>query len=248
MQKKLYLLVGILVLLANTSSAQVNLVAGTYNDVLLESFSSTSQAVCDTNPDFSMIVDSSLIPYVDGMTVMMVITGITQPQPNSIFTDYGPVSNGDIIPFDTAAAYEFFFPAGGSLQWELRAMGIPTTVGDTVPCFYEIQATLGFCNNTITLQPAFGSSTCEVMPNASLEDGRSLGWEVYPNPSYGLLRLQHKDGISQWEAAELFDLQGRSIRKWRSGEEISTEGVESGTYFLKAYDQERPFVFRIIVE
>lgn len=246
MLKKLYVFSLLLIAYGYSLSAQ-GLIANTYNNLLLMPFNVNSIASCAPDPDFSITVDASLIPYANGVEIVAVITSMNSPQPNSIYTSYGPLSIGDTLPFDTTLSYPIYFFAGGGIAFEYRAVGVPVEVGESYDCGLSAQATLGTCNNVVLLM---GSSTldCEVLPFNSIQDGADNGWELYPSPSQGPLRLAHKDGRTKWESAELFDLQGRLLNHWEDGEELSTDGLEKGIYFLKFESLGEESVMRVLVD
>ena len=246
MLKKLYVFSFFLFAYGHSLDAQT-LMANTYNNLFLGDFSVGAIYSCPPDPDFSITLDQNLIPYVNGITLVAVITALNNPQPSSTYTTYGPVSVGDTLPFDTTTSYPIWLYSGGSIEFEYRAVGVPTEVGEAYYCDFEIFATLGWCNNNVILTPIAGQD-CQVLPFNSIAEGAGQGWELYPTPSHGPLRLSHKDGRTKWEQADLYDIQGRLIRHWEEGEMLSTEGLETGMYFLKFEALEEEFVMRTLVE
>ncbi len=247
MRKNLYVLTLFLFAFSHSLDAQV-LMANTYNNLLLGNWGVTASPYgCTPDPDFNIVVDPNLVPYANGITLVAVITGLNNPQPMSTFTSYGPVAVGDTLPFDTTLSYPIWLYSGGNIDFEYRAVGVATEVNEAYHCDLEVSATLAWCNNNVILMPT-STADCQVQPFNSISNGTDSGWELYPIPSHGPLRLAHKDGMTKWEQAELYDLEGRLLRQWGEGELLSTEGLNSGVYFLKFDALGEEYVLRTLVE
>ncbi len=246
MFRKFYLLILVFACHLSLSAQQPPLIANTYNDIFLGDFMATGGG-CAPDPDYNITVEPTLVPYANGVTLVAVITGLNTTQPNSTYTSYGLLNVGDTLPFDTTLGYPIWLYSGGTIEFEYRAIGVPTEVGESYYCDLGIIATLGACNNNIILQPN-STPDCEVLPVNSIAEGLGQGWEIYPVPSHGPLRLNHEDGLTQWESVDLFDLQGRKLRHWEEAEEMSTSGLTVGVYFLKIQAMGEESIMRILVD
>jgi hypothetical protein len=53
--------------------------------------------------------------------------------------------------------------------------------------------------------------------------------KLYPNPSNGLIQVEHSEGIAQWN---IINLQGQLVAQG-NGNALSAEEMPAGIYFLK---------------
>ena len=248
MSKNFYVLFLLATAYCTSLNAQMPpIIANTYNNVFLGNWS-VSGGNCAPDPDFNITLGQDMVPFLNGVDIVAVVTNLTQPQPNSIQSSYGPMAVGDTLPFDTTLAYPVWMWAGGTIEFEYRAVGIPMETGEKYPCDLTVVATLAWCNNNVFLDDVYSNDSCEVLPFNSVTDGAGMGWELYPIPSHGPLRLSHKDGQTQWEMADLYDLQGRQLRHWEAEDELSTAGLKTGVYFLKFQALGEESVMRVLVE
>ncbi len=222
------------------------LVAGQPVNAFMGGFNINRVTDCSPSYDFAWTVDSTQNPFVSGVDFVVVVTDITAPS-NSIIVSGNPVSIGDTIRFDTANIVPVYMFAPGGIEFEYRLLGTPTTVGENYVCDNELAATLGFCSNSIIVMP-LSQDTCEVETANSVVDPLRQGWDIYPNPAQSSLQLRSRHGHGEWTAVELWDLQGRMVREWESGEMIQLDEVKGGMYFVKIRSFEGEELQRLLIE
>lgn len=249
MLKSLFLIAVLALLSIQTTKAQVvTLTEGIYNNVLLDTGTYTRATDCQGIPDVYIGVDPVLLPLATGMTVVAVITNVNAAQPNSFTTTTGPIAVGDTLPFDTTGSYPVYMTSAGSFSLEWRAVGIPTVSVEPHFCEFITLLTASACNN------GFQLSTMNSVPQCSVEAPLGIhlpgldAWDLYPVPASGPMKLVSRAGNIQWTQADLFDIQGRKLRSWTEGEEMSVEGLDAGVYFLKFEAQGQESVKRLSVE
>jgi hypothetical protein len=114
------------------------------------------------------------------------------------------------------------------LQWYENGVAMPGETGTS------IVITLPNQNNYTVV--ATGTTGCEaesVPYNASagIEDGKTIVFTVWPNPSSGILHIQSEQAI---EELALFDLSGNLVLQVSSPEAtIDLKTVSFGTYLLR---------------
>ena len=202
---------------------------------------------CSTSFDFAWVLDSVLNPLATGLEVVVVIDSILAP-PNSVYASGNPLAVGDTIRFDTSLSIPVNYFAGGSMKFDWRVFGTPTNVGEEYPCSLEVQATLGFCFNTIALIGYQVGDTCTVDVSNSVAPPRGTEWQISPVPAREVLRIAHPSGWLEWESVDLLDLQGRQIRHWQAGDRLEVLGIPAGSYFLRITSPEGLETRRILLE
>lgn len=234
MLRSLFLIAVFALLSIQSTKAQaITLTEGIYNNVLLDTGAYLRVTDCQGVPDVYIGVDPIILPLATGITVVAVITDVNAAQPNSFTTTTGPIAVGDTLPFDTTSSYPIYMASAGSFSLEWRAIGTPTVSVEPHFCEFSTLLTASPCNNGYQLATQNSVPQCSVESPLGIYQPGWETWDLYPVPATSTMKLIQRNGNAQWTHANLFDVQGKKLRSWEEGEEMSVEGLDAGVYFLK---------------
>lgn len=122
------------------------------------------------------------------------------------------------------------------------------------PCFPSLDSWGGLScytkqNQTIQFTP---NIDCNLFPNANRQGLSTLTYEnsnfnVFPNPTRGLLTIVSKDAIT---AVDVFDHLGRKVNQFSAiqNNQIDLSHLEDGIYFIEIISTERKVVQKLILK
>lgn len=121
------------------------------------------------------------------------------------------------------------YPDFGSLSSVYLFRPRPNACDGSILDFYVGHSFNCFTNDSISIN--FTNQACDFVPFISVKEYETISFEVYPNPTNGLVNIQTEEKVSK---VEIYSLDGQKLL-----ETIQTENIElpasSGMYVLAIY-------------
>lgn len=149
------------------------------------------------------------------------------------------------ISYSTKAQYAITHQVVGSTGFDgnAAALRVNSTLGEL--------ATPTLSNQTIMLSQGFHQDD-KLLVSASTNGPSALqGYTLLPNPTAGMLRLQHDTPFSADVWFQLMDVSGRllyagMLPRGQNSKDFDLHGQAAGTYFLTLYTPDARTIFQII--
>ena len=172
---------------------------------------------------------------------------------------YGPSSAGndgsDTVclnePYNLLTSLSGTIDLGGSwIDPQGNDLGTPNITGGTIPGSFNFSyvTTNGVCDADTSTVLLYVDGDCDYL--GLLEADLSF-FEMYPNPTNGILNIQATEAEGFF-SVEITDLNGRIIETYKNyitGNEIKSVDLtssETGTYFVKVYNNNVFKTFRVV--
>ena len=217
--------------------------SGVYIDSFVGSFSCYIPDSCYSNwPVIYVLTNKLPVEIVDGVKINLIVSSISPP-PDSIYYYGGPkLKLGDTLSFDTAAYCLLAFSGPGGININVRVNGTPTLTGQEYPCSYALFQTNGTCPLDLWMDEY--PSSCYVDYQTGIGD---YDWSSRVYFSNGSIFIEKNNlGGMKSSSFELFDMQGREVKKLLNSGQVGVErfvvgDLRHGTYCWKLVNESGEF-------
>lgn len=203
--------------------------------------------------------DVQFLPAGTHEFLYVVSTPCTSDTTIASLVIYGPSSAGndgaDTVclnePYNLLTSLSGTIDLGGSwIDPQGNDLGTPNITGGTIPGSFNFSyvTTNGVCEADTSTVLVFVDGSCDYL--GLLEADLSF-FEMYPNPTSGILNIQATEAEGFF-SIEITDLNGRIIETFKNyitGNEIKSVDLstsETGTYFVKVYNNNVFKTFRVV--
>ncbi len=193
--------------------------------------------------DVDVMVDSSLIPFANGVELKYVVT-LLNTMPGSVYSvQSGVVQLYDTLTFSPNNTYfRFYSSVSGLMQLKLIIVGTPTVALESYPCELSLGIVLPNCMDSKYIYSS--GTACEVEDfNGIREIEKSLMFKVSPIPANDYFEIQALSVQNNEKVFKLFNGQGQEVLREMmalnfKSKRINIDNLTNGIYFWKVIDQD----------
>ncbi len=176
------LVIALFILVSMQSQAQILVdpyVQGEFRNDVVYVGSYNSPGTCTFNDGTDFILDFTQILLPDGMEFVLIID---EPVPSntSMMNGWLPVNVDDSTSFTPSTTGLGISAASNAatLNFHVRAIGIPTTSGQEYTCGIDGASTEALCGNTYSLYPMPTLLPCYISPSVGIGEVETLAIDI----------------------------------------------------------------------
>ncbi|MEO5572297.1 MAG: T9SS type A sorting domain-containing protein [Bacteroidia bacterium] len=197
-----------------------------------------SLGLCGSFAEYTLCLDTNLIPFVTGVYSELIITTLSNP--GTVYTNQTGIINlhDSLIFTATNHCFSFHYTAPCTLEFVFVIAGTPTVPFESYSCslqdsFYIVP--IGQCD--LIHVNLFASQTiCSVNNFTGIEEqNTNAEIKIYPNPVGDELKIKVSDKIKE---LKIFDATGRIVLEQRNLKTkiVNLKSFQNGIYFIEIND------------
>lgn len=198
---------------------------------------------CYPTDDFVFHIQGSQVTGVDYYAYVMSVP------PNTVYVMPGndtlAVGDSLLISPGPNSVMVYFYGGSGSVTFDFRAIGIPTTAGQPHPCSTSSLwlSNLLICHEGLT---ASINNNCTVLPmTVMIENGFSGAEIIFPNERNNyLLKAERSHPVQR---ISIYGISGNEILRSNSLPEINCASLSNGIYFVTVLTADNKLLTRKFV-
>jgi hypothetical protein len=165
-----------------------------------------SPGACTFNDGSDFIFDFSALVFPTGIELALVIDA-PEPVNSSLMNGWFPVNVGDSTTFTPQTTGLGISAASGpaAIHFHIRAVGTPTTAGESYPCWINEITTLGLCDNLMYLLAGESFAPCSVAVATGVSENLELPFILMAHNGQVTFRSEVNGTL------ELIDITGRVL-------------------------------------